>query len=442
MLPPTTGGNMRILVWPGTTEIGREVARSLRDDRTIEVLGAGTKSHEGDLVFRETYLLPNVKTGSFVWLDALQRLIEVAKIDFVYPAHDDVGFALAGTEFVQAGRVIGSPVKTVITCRSKARTYEALKGKVRVPGYGVYPNYAGFNLPAFVKPDAGQGSQGTAVVDDWKTLMTAVNRAREVSPEVLVCEYLPGTEFTIDCFSTRGRGLQWFQVRSRDQTRAGISVHTSRVKDPGIVIPMGSWATSIDLALPMWGAWFFQVKLDGAGNPVLLEVAPRIPGGAPLARANGVNLPLLSVYEAMRLQIRVSDNDVVQTLERPLMNQYRATVTYDTLYMDLDDTLIHRGKVNPRMIALLYQVKNSRKAVILLTRSKTIPFTLGEHRISADLFDKIIGLGMKESKATYVTEKSAVFIDDSFSERIAVRDARKIPVFDASGAECLVDDRA
>ena len=58
------------------------------------------------------------------------------------------------------------------------------------------------------------------------------------------------------------------------------------------------YAQAISSALEFHGAWFFQVKEGAEGALKLLEVAPRIAGAMAFHRVQGVNFPLLSLYES------------------------------------------------------------------------------------------------------------------------------------------------
>ena len=94
--------------------------------------------------------------------------------------------------------LITSPLQTCEITRSKTATYRALAGKVRVPR--VYASADRIDrYPVLVKPDRGQGSQGVHMVAAADELDDALREVRDP----LICEYLPGEEFTVDCFSDR-----------------------------------------------------------------------------------------------------------------------------------------------------------------------------------------------------------------------------------------------
>ena len=94
------------------------------------------------------------------------------------------------------------------------------------------------------------------------------------------------------------------------------------------------------------------------------------------------------------------------------------------------------------MIFFLYQCVNKRIRIILLTKnlSNDISSYLSKYRIK-EVFDEIIVLDENDKKSFYIESNKAIFIDDSFSQRIEVSKKCKIPTFDCSMIESLIDER-
>lgn len=202
-----------------------------------------------------------------------------------------------------------------------------------------------------------------------------------------------------------------------------------------------TYAAAIAGRLCLHGAWFFQLKRAANGVLTLLEVAPRIAGTMALHRVQGINFALLSLYEQERIPVQLLRNDVPVEIDRALVSRYRHDLHYDTVYVDLDDTLILRGRVNCELVRFLYQCLNQQKQLVLLTRhASDVHETLRRYRL-AGLFDQIVHCG-HAPKADHVLEGGdAIFIDDSFRERRAVSATRGIPTFDCSMIEMLLDER-
>jgi carbamoyl-phosphate synthase large subunit len=428
-----SGRVFRVLVFPGATEIGLEINAALRECKDVELFSAGMAiSNHAPFVFARHFEIPSVHEAS--WLEALNELVRREKIDYIFPAFDDVIVALAENASAVEARVVTSPLRTCQITRSKSKTYEELKGTVPVPR--VYQSPAVIDhFPVFVKPDKGQGSKNTHIVRDADQLAVVLRQ----DPTVLILEYLPGAEYTIDCFSDRERGLLFCGGRERTRTRNGISMSSHSAEAP----EFEEFALAISRVLPFHGAWFFQLKRDAEGRLKLMEIAPRIAGTMALHRVLGVNFPLLSIYEQERMPVKIMTNLVEVVIDRSLVNRYIHNVQYNRVYVDLDDTLILRGKVNVRVVAFLYQCVNRGKRVTLLTRhAADLESTLGCHRL-AGLFDEIVHIPPPPApKSEYIKDRDAILIDDSFSERNEVASKLGILTFDCSMLEMLTDDRA
>jgi carbamoyl-phosphate synthase large subunit len=186
---------------------------------------------------------------------------------------------------------------------------------------------------------------------------------------------------------------------------------------------------------------FFQLKADRKGTLKLLEAAPRIGGAMAVHRVLGVNFPLLSVYENEGGAVKISPNCNRVRIDRALVNRYRHDIDYSRVYVDFDDTLIVRGKVNAELVKMLYQSLNKGFKIILTTRTAgDIKAALKKYRLR-DIFDEVISIKKDGSKADFIKPRKAIFIDDSFSERMTVAERHGIPTFDLSMIEMLMDER-
>lgn len=430
--PTVAGPPWGALVLPGGTEIGLELRRSLGDLKEIRLAGAGSEAdRHGPFAYRHWRTVPPV--GEPGWIDALNAVIDELAVDVIFPAHDEVLVALATHAESIAARVITSPERTCRITRSKRATYALLDGALPVPQVYEHPEDVG-RFPVFAKPDRSQGSQGATLIPDAAALDAALGNGSD-----LVMDFLPGPEHTVDCFSDRERGVLFARARPRERTRAGISMSSRTVPQPALI---GRHARAIAERLELHGAWFFQLREDADGEPHLLEVAPRIAGTSAVHRVLGVNFALLSVYEHFRLPVELTPNDVHARLDRALVNRYAHDLAYSHVYVDLDDTLLVRGEVSPRLVAFLYQCLNAGRRLVLLTRhGDDVPRTLARFRLS-EPWDEIIHLrDPEEAKADHIREPDAILIDDSFRERRLVHERLGIATFDATMVEMLIEDR-
>jgi len=159
-------------------------------------------------------------------------------------------------------------------------------------------------------------------------------------------------------------------------------------------------------------------------------------------RVKGVNFPLLNIFQdaGYELGLLVNNYDVV--LDRALINRYKVNIDYDSVYVDLDDTIIVNNKVNLMVVKFLYQCLNNEKKIILISKSIEDNKTgyLEKFRIK-QLFDDVIWLDENESKADYILDEKSIFIDDSFSQRNEVYEKKGIYTFDTSMIELLICDK-
>ncbi len=420
----------RVLVFPCGSEIGLELHRSLGRAKEVVLFGGASVPDHGEYVYSR-YIggIPFVDAPDFI--EALNAVIRENSIDYVFPAHDSVVLALAKAyeQGLLACRVLTSSHSTCRICRSKKNTLELFNGVLRVPAlYGSVADVKAW--PVFLKPDVGQGSKGAQKAENADICALLLKRAADL----LIMEYLPGPEFTVDCFTDASGELIFCQPRTRARIMNGISVKTAPVSRPDL----NEMAGIINGKLSLRGAWFFQVKEAEDGQPALMEIAPRVAGAMGFCRGAGVNLPLMTIYDAEGYTVSAMPNPEMREMDRALSNMFRFDYDYSHVYVDLDDCLICGGQVNTELAAFLYQCINKNISLRLLTRhAGELDETLSKHRL-VGLFDEIIHLKMGESKASAIKHLPAIFIDDSFAERLDVRKNFSIPVFAPDAVEGLI----
>jgi hypothetical protein len=225
-------------------------------------------------------------------------------------------------------------------------------------------------------------------------------------------------------------------MRSRDVVKMGIAFVSRTVR---MTEECRGIAETLSTRLRMRGLWFFQVKKDGRGRLKLLEVSTRVASTMGLYRQLGVNFAQLSAYDALGIDVSVLKLPLEAELSRSLKNSYRLNMDYDVVYMDYDDTLTCRGKVNPLAMRFVYQCAVEGKVLILLTRHEgELLEDMKRRKLSLGLFDKIIHIGPGDGKADYIEHNNAILVDNLFVERKAVHDKLGIPVFDVDALEALL----
>ena len=419
-----------VLIFPGGTEIGLEIYQALRLCKEVVLHSASQQvSNHAPFLYQSYHILPSINEPT--WLDELVKLCRDLGIEYIFPAYDDVLVELAKHRDEIPAVILTASRSVCRTTRSKSRTYDQLSSIVRVPRIYKYTEKKDF--PLFVKPDRGQGSQGAQLVQNETELALVTSALKDP----IVCEYLPGEEYTVDCLSDRDHGVIFCGARIRLRVRNGIAVNTKSIKLDG----SEEIANHIHQELGMRGAWFFQLKRAEDGHLVLLEVAPRIAGSMSVHRMQGINFPLMTIFEHERRNLKKITLQSPKELDRALSNRYLLNIKYNKLYIDLDDTLILRNQVNIDALALVFNCINRNIPVTLITRHDgNLNITLKKFKLNG-LFDEILHLDLVQPKSDYILESEAIFVDDSFKERWDVHQRRGIPTFDCSMLDALIQSR-
>lgn len=423
----------KVLIFPAGSEIAFEIQNALKYSKFVELYGGNSMPSHAEFVF-EKYIdgIPFVREENFV--ERLNEVIDQYHIDYIYPAHDSACLTLTREADRIHAKIVTSPVKTVEICRSKNKTYEYFAGMYYIPKTYKYAEEIE-EYPVFIKPSVGQGSVGARKINSYVELSGALSSGVEYA----ICEYLPGTEYTVDCFTDRHGVLRTCHLRQRERIKTGISVRSRLIDTDDTVLEI---ANDINSKLVFNGAWFFQLKRNEAGDYRLMEISPRIPGTMGTSRNLGINYPLLTLFNMWGYDIDIIDNENEITLDRAFISRYKTNIRYGKVYMDFDDTLYIDDKVNIQMIAFLYQCHNKGIPVVLLTKhAKDIHASLARYKIAESLFEDIIHIAPGSDKASYMKDLDSILIDDSFAERLNVKEKLSIPVFDLDMIESLLDWR-
>lgn len=143
-----------------------------------------------------------------------------------------------------------------------------------------------WEFPVFAKPRRGAGSRGIRIVPDQATLA-----ALPSDEDLIVQEFLPGEEYSVDVISDATQRVIAAVPRTRTRVDSGVSIAGRTVRDP----ELEEAATRIAQAIGLTGVANVQLRRNRAGRAVLLEVNPRFPGALPLTIAAGVDIPSLVV---------------------------------------------------------------------------------------------------------------------------------------------------
>ena len=325
-----------ILVFPCGSEIALEVYRAVNHSTHFNLIGANSIDDHGQFVF-ENYIggLPFITAPDF--LEKFGQVIRENNIDAVYPAMDSVIELLKNNEDLLGCKVVSSPIETTQICLSKSRTYKVLENIVKVPKTYTANELvkAGGPFPVFAKPDIGYGSRGAKKISSVEDLKAHL----ALYPSCILSEFLPGKEYTVDCFTNSNGKLLFAAARERCRIMNGISVNTKPVKENAEEFM--DFAQKINETIKFQGAWFYQVKRDANGSLTLLEIASRFGGSSSLFRAQGINFALMSLFDAFDIPVSILRNGYDVVMDRALDNKYKLDLKYSEVFIDFDFLLFN-----------------------------------------------------------------------------------------------------
>ncbi len=423
---------LNVLVFPAGSEIGLEIYNSLKYNLHVELFGASGKPDHAKYIYDEDhYTESDLYITEPDFIDKFNDVLTNFKIDFIFPTHDSIVLFLAKHQDKLKATVLTSSFETTLIAREKRITYKYFKDFDFCPEVYDFP-FTDIVYPVFLKPNIGQGAKGTFLINNEGELLSKIKS----EDDLLVCEYLPGKELSVDCFTDKSGELLFVGPRVRERIQIGISFNT-------LTIPLSeevkSIAEKLNQKIKFRGAWFFQVKEDRKGKFKLMEFAARQSSTMALYRQLGVNFALLSIFDALGKDVKIIKNNFQVQLDRCLYNRYKTDLDYNCVYIDFDDTIIVDNKVNHTAMRFLYQCRNDNVKICLLTKHRyDLNETLKKYCIAQNLFDEIILIEMEHEKDKYINMDKSIFIDNYFQDREIVSTKKGIPVFDVDAIECLL----
>jgi carbamoyl-phosphate synthase large subunit len=430
---------MRILLAPGTTGIAQEVYRSLSTCKNIEILGCGFDPRRAKLFGIDNFVFapePRSPSELEALLITLQKTLH---FDAIYICHDEWLRKVSSLS-------IASPIRSLIINQPSSKTSVLLSKKetlrqLRIPKITpvVYDTLqANLDFPLFVKPDEGQGSRGAKKIETRVQLSEFIDvDSGKIKKDFILCEFLPGDEFTVDCFSDIDFRLVYYLARKRNTIHKGIASETQTLQLPEIK----GLVEDISLKFGLTGAWFVQFKRSKTGVLKLLEVGIRVAGASGINRSLGVNLALMHLYQFMGQKI-----DVISQFHPAIyfyeQNTCKINFHFGKAYFDFDDTLTVGNSFNLRVLEAIQKLKLDGIEVSIITRSKVdIAKRLETSKLN-QVISRVEYLKENETKSSKIdSSQICLFVDDSFRERkeVSTKLGNSVLVLDPSAFETTLD---
>lgn len=290
-------------------------------ERNIRLIGADLNNDPTILQMCDAYY--SVPRGDDpAYIDALLGICSEENVDVLLPIMSVELNSLSEhwARFEQIGTIISvSPSDSLAVANDKLQLFDHMRAKgIRCAAYRSVSSIDELNDAAralgypekrvCIKTTAGSGSRGFRILDasisrydlflhekpsaSITTLdeMTDVLKDVTVFPRLMLMEYLPGEEYTVDLLADHGNVIYCC-------CRKALNMENSIMLD-GVVVAheeINQLCCEIVSSLQLDGNIGFDIREDSDGVPYVMECNPRITAGIPVFAAAGVNLPYLNV---------------------------------------------------------------------------------------------------------------------------------------------------
>ncbi len=240
------------------------------------------------------------------YIGCLLKLVEREHIDVLIPTIDTElpKLAEARQRFADIGcRAVVSSPEVIAIGRDKLLTHLFLKVH-HIDAPETWPavhvlRQKRHAFPYQIKPRHGSAGKGNIRVDDVDSLRYWVKRV----PEPIVQEFIAGTEYTLDVYVGGNGRVRCVVPRERLEVRSGEVQKARVVKDPKLIELGLTVGRSLTGAL---GVITVQCIRSADKRIRVIEINPRLGGGAPLAIRAGADFPRWILAEHLGRNVRIA----------------------------------------------------------------------------------------------------------------------------------------
>ncbi len=325
----------RILIPSGAGAPGfGGIIQCLKERDFAYVVAGDSNEHVYGQSLADQFFLMPPSSEEEMYMDKVKQIILEQKIDLVLPITTrELSVLSKHKEELEAlgTKVIVSDLKNLTIANNKGLLKDwAEKQQIPVPKGSVVRNWSQFETEAqnllnqyhkaCFKPTEGNGSRGLGFVGSEEHLTYSNNKPGEIwmtitewrlrlerafndGLELLLTEYLPGKEYSVDVLVNQNEVLLCVP-RSRDKMIGGISVSGVIEKNEILIELTNKLVLDLGLEGPIGVQW----KADQQGNYKLLEINPRLQGTTSALLLAGVNVP----QKTVKHYLGITDNQLVE----------------------------------------------------------------------------------------------------------------------------------
>ncbi|MGA7615490.1 MAG: hypothetical protein WBX15_09965 [Thermoanaerobaculia bacterium] len=300
--------------------IGIDVARSLRRDASVRIIG-GDGNEWGRRIAAglcdEVVALPRADHDASGFVSEIERVIAERSIDFVFINPDPELEGVAATSYRPSTSHALPPPPVIEVCLDKSKTVSAAKGSSAFPrtipiadDQDVVKGFEQLGSPLWLRARVGPGGRGSISVASADEALSWIRywQSRGRADRWMMQEYLPGRNFNWTGVYADGKlmisvAMERLRYFLAEPAVSGISgqVAFCATVQPERFLQM---ATDVVLMVDPNPSGFYSVDIreDAAGEPKVTEINPRLAGRPWLYTNAGVNLPLFVVRRALRME--------------------------------------------------------------------------------------------------------------------------------------------
>lgn len=294
-------------------------------ERNVSVIGADMKADATiSQMCDKVFLVPSASDAEYI--DSLLDICRIKHIDVLIPgiSQELPKLQERRNEFESIGtKVSVSDGKGLLIANDKIKLYQYMKANgYSIPRFCVITSIDEFGdacrevgypeKAVCVKMKDGSGSRGIRIIDPHKSrydvfagekpnsffttyddMISILKEAKEF-PELLIMDYLPGMEYSVDLLAEHGKTL-YIVGRESNIISASIPQEATLVEN------QEAYALSKQIVadLKLDGNVDLDFKFDGEGHPQLMEINPRLAATLSVIAAGGVNLLYLRVKQLL-----------------------------------------------------------------------------------------------------------------------------------------------
>lgn len=324
--------NITVLVTGVGGPGGPGIIKSLRlaGERKVRIIGVDMEKESiGSALVDKFYVIPPAGEKNFI--NEILRISIKEKVNVILPLVTNELMPLSKNKdmFEKMGiKVSVSDINGLIIANNKYLLLQSCKdNNMPTPEFYLVKNIDDLVDKAkkigypqkmvCVKPPVSMGMRGFRILDSKLDRVKLLLKEKPTSifatiediiavlktavdfPELLVTEYLPGEEYSVDALSDQGKPLVVIP-RIRIKIKMGVSFCGILVNDGEII----KYSEKIIKTLNLNGNIGFQFKKDEKGMAKIIESNPRLQGSIVLNTAGGANLVYLAVKIALGEKIK------------------------------------------------------------------------------------------------------------------------------------------